>query len=120
VAQAVKRITGGRGANVVFEHVGQATWKKSLASLAFAGRLVTCGATTGPEVQVDLRHIFFKNQTILGSTMGTKAEMFEILRWVEAGHYKPVLDRVMPLSQARAAQAVIQDRAQFGKVVLNP
>jgi NADPH:quinone reductase-like Zn-dependent oxidoreductase len=120
MAQAVKRITGGRGANVVFEHVGQATWKKSLASLAFAGRLVTCGATTGPEVQVDLRFVFFKNQSILGSTMGTKAEMFEILRWVEAGQYKPVLDRVMPLSQARAAQAVIQDRAQFGKVVLNP
>jgi NADPH:quinone reductase-like Zn-dependent oxidoreductase len=116
----VKRLTGGRGVNLVVEHVGAATWKKSVACLAWGGRLVTCGATTGFDVEIDLRHLFIKQQSILGSTMGTKAEMFEIVKRVAQGAYRPVLDRVLPLFEARKAHELLADRAQFGKIVLVP
>jgi NADPH:quinone reductase-like Zn-dependent oxidoreductase len=120
VSAEVKKLTGGRGVNVVVEHVGAATWKKSLSCLGRGGRLVTCGSTTGYDVGLDLRHLFIKQQSILGSTMGTKAEMFEIVSRVADGRYRPVLDRTLPLSQARAAHELLADRAQFGKVVLVP
>ncbi len=119
-ARAARKLTGGRGVDVVFEHVGKKTWTGSLASLAQGGRLVTCGATTGPEVPVDLRFLFYRKLSILGSTMGGKGTLFPILRHVEAGRLRPVLDRVLPLEKAVEAQALLHDRAQFGKVVLVP
>ncbi len=120
ISAEVKKLTGGRGVDVVVEHVGAATWKKSLSCLTRGGRLVTCGATTGFDVGVDLRHLFIKQQSILGSTMGTKGEMHEIMRQVALGRYRPVFDRALPLSQARQAHELLDDRAQFGKIVLVP
>jgi NADPH:quinone reductase-like Zn-dependent oxidoreductase len=119
-AKATKALTDKRGVDVVFEHVGQKTWTGSLAALAPGGRLVTCGATTGFDVAVDLRHVFIKQLSILGSTMGSKGSLFDILRHVEAGRLRPVLDRTLPLEKAAEAHGFLEQRAQFGKVVLVP
>jgi NADPH:quinone reductase-like Zn-dependent oxidoreductase len=118
VAKAVRRLTGKQGVEVVFEHVGQATWAGSLSSLAPGGRLVTCGSTTGYDVGIDLRHVFYKRLSILGSTMGSKGSLFDILKLVEAGKLRPVLDRVLPLAEAAQAHVLLAERAQFGKIVL--
>lgn len=117
---AVKRLTGRRGADVVLEHVGKLTWEKSLLALTAGGRLVTVGATTGYDPPTDLRHVFYRQLSVLGSTMGSKGELFEVLKFVEQGRLRPVLDRVLPLADAVKAQALLADRAQFGKVVLKP
>ncbi len=119
-AKAAKRLTGGAGVDVVFEHVGQKTWKGSLASLVPGGRLVTCGATTGHDAAIDLRFLFFRKLSVLGSTMGSKGALLEVLRHVEAGRLRPVLDRTLPLEKAIEAQALLDRREQFGKVVLVP
>ncbi len=119
-AKAAKALTDKRGVDVVFEHVGEKTWPGSLASLAPGGRLVTCGATTGYDGRVDLRHLFFKQYSLLGSTMGSKGVMFDILAHVESGRLKPVLDRTLPLAKAAEAHRLLEDRAQFGKIVLVP
>jgi NADPH:quinone reductase-like Zn-dependent oxidoreductase len=116
----VKRLTSRRGADVVIEHVGQATWEQSLLSLAWGGRLVTCGATTGAEVSLNLRHLFFKNLSILGSTMGSRSRFFTIFRHVEAGRLKPVVDQVLPLAEAPRAHELLEQRRAFGKVILTP
>jgi NADPH:quinone reductase-like Zn-dependent oxidoreductase len=116
----VRRITARRGVDVVFEHVGKATWEKSLLALTRGGRLVTVGATTGYDPPTDLRHVFYRSLSILGSTMGSKGELFDVLSLVEQGKLKPVLDRVLPLAQAAVAQKLLEDRAQFGKIVLTP
>jgi NADPH:quinone reductase-like Zn-dependent oxidoreductase len=120
IAEEVKKLTDRRGVDVVFEHVGVSVWEKCLKSLAFAGKLVTCGATTGPEVKLDLRHVFIKQQQILGSTMGPKASLFKILRLVSEGRLSPVLDRVFPFSQAPEAHLYLEKGSQMGKVVLTP
>jgi NADPH:quinone reductase-like Zn-dependent oxidoreductase len=119
-AKAARAFTDKRGVDVVVEHVGQRTWQGSLAALAPAGRLVTCGATTGFEVPVDLRFVFYRQLSILGSTMGSKGALFEVLRHVEAGRLRPVLDRTLPLERAAEAHGLLEQRAQFGKVVLLP
>ncbi|MFH1278140.1 MAG: zinc-binding dehydrogenase [Candidatus Eisenbacteria bacterium] len=116
--KAVKEITGKQGVDVVFEHVGAATWEGSLRSLAWHGRLVTCGATSGHEVPLNLRVLFFKSISILGSTMGSKGEVAEILRHVEAGRLRPVVDRVLPLERVAEAHRLLEEREVFGKVVL--
>lgn len=115
-----KALTGKRGVDVVFEHVGKKTWEKSLLALASGGRLVTVGATTGWDPLTDLRHVFYRQLTVLGSTMGSKGELFQVLRFVEQGKLRPVLDRVLPLQDAARAQELLSSRAQFGKIVLNP
>ena len=115
-----KALTGKRGVDVVFEHVGKKTWEKSLLSLASGGRLVTVGATTGWDPPTDLRHVFYRQLSVLGSTMGSKGELFQVLRFVEQGKLRPVLDRVLPLGEAARAQELLSNRAQFGKIVLNP
>lgn len=116
----VKRLTNRRLVDVVFEHVGAATWEKSIACLPKGGRLVTCGATTGHDVKVDLRTLFYKSVSLLGSKMGSKGELFRVLELVEAGKLKPVLDRVLPLERAAEAHALLMDRQSFGNVVLTP
>jgi NADPH:quinone reductase-like Zn-dependent oxidoreductase len=114
----VKRLTGKRGADVVVDHVGGEVLAKSVVAAAGGGRIVTCGATAGYQPEIDLRHIFFRQISILGSTMGSKGTLFGILEQVKAGKLKPVVDRVLPLWDAREAHRVLEAREAFGKVVL--
>jgi NADPH:quinone reductase-like Zn-dependent oxidoreductase len=118
IRDEVRRITNKRGVDVVVEHVGIATWDDSLGSLAASGRLVTCGATTGYDAKVDLRFLFSRQLSLLGSYMGTKSDLRTVLKLVAAGRLKPVVDRVFPLAQAADAHAYLESGAQFGKVVL--
>jgi NADPH:quinone reductase-like Zn-dependent oxidoreductase len=118
IRDEVRRITNKRGVDVVFEHVGTATWDDSIASLAPGGRLVTCGATTGFDAKIDLRFLFSRQLSLLGSYMGTKSELLTVLKLVAAGRLKPIVDRVFPLSEAAAAHAYLESGSQFGKVVL--
>lgn len=120
VLQAVRAFTDGRGVDVVFEHVGQATWAASIKMLARAGRLVTCGNTSGWEAQTDIRYVFAKQLSILGSYMGSKGELLELLPWVAAGRLRPVVHGVFPLAEAAEAHRVLEAQAQFGKIVLEP
>jgi NADPH:quinone reductase-like Zn-dependent oxidoreductase len=119
-SKAVRGLTNGRGVDVVFEHVGPATWKSSVACLASCGRLVTCGGTTGPKVELLLPHLFIKNLSILGSTMGPRSSLPEIFARVATGAFRPVVDRVMPLSEVRAAHERLENREALGKIVLTP
>jgi NADPH:quinone reductase-like Zn-dependent oxidoreductase len=118
--QEVRRITEKRGVEVVFEHVGKKTWEKSILAAGIGGRIVTVGATTGYDPLTDLRHVFFRQLSILGSTMGTAGELLEVLRFVGEGKLKPVVDKVLPLAEARQGQELLSNRAQFGKIVLRP
>jgi NADPH:quinone reductase-like Zn-dependent oxidoreductase len=118
--QEVRKLTEKRGVEVVFEHVGKKTWEGSLLAAGVGGRIVTVGATTGYDPVTDLRHVFFRQLSILGSTMGTAADLMEVLRFVGEGRLRPVVDRVLPLGEARAAQGLLAERAQFGKIVLEP
>jgi NADPH:quinone reductase-like Zn-dependent oxidoreductase len=120
VAEEVRQLTGGSGVAVVIEHIGQATWQKSLESLAVGGRLVTVGATTGSNCQTDIRSVYRRQYTILGSYMGSKAELFKVLEFVNQGKLKPVVDRVFALREAAEAQKYVEERRNFGKVVLVP
>jgi NADPH:quinone reductase-like Zn-dependent oxidoreductase len=118
IRDEVRRITNKRGVDVVFEHVGTATWDDSLASLAPGGRLVTCGATTGYDAKVDLRFLFSRQLSLLGSYMGTKSELQTVMKLVAAGKLKPIVDRIFPLAEAAAAHTYLESSSQFGKVVL--
>jgi len=117
-ASELRRLTSGRGVDVVVEHVGLDTFEGSLKSLARGGRLVTCGATTGAEVTINLRVIFFKGLSILGSTMGSLAELHTIMTHVEKGELRPVVGRILPLEKIAEAHLLLENREVFGKVVL--
>ena len=116
----VKRLTNRKGVDVVFEHTGAATWPGSLASLRSNGRLVTCGATSGFAAETDLRQVFYRHVTILGSFMGSKSELLEAMKFVESGKIRAVVDQSLPLADARRAHELMEGRAQFGKLVLAP
>ena len=116
----IRRITERRGVDVVFEHVGTATWEASIMSLAVNGRLVTCGATTGYDAKVDLRYLFSRHLSILGSYMGSKAELHAVLKLIGQRKLHAVIDRTMPLAQCALAHELLEKREQFGKIVLNP
>jgi NADPH:quinone reductase-like Zn-dependent oxidoreductase len=118
--QEVRRLTDKKGVEVVFEHVGKKTWEKSILAAAIGGRITTVGATTGFDPLTDLRHVFFRQISILGSTMGTAGDLLEVLRFVGEGKLRPVVDRVLPLAEARKGQDLLSERAQFGKIVLKP
>jgi NADPH:quinone reductase-like Zn-dependent oxidoreductase len=118
IASEVKRLTGRRGVDVVVEHVGAATWQKSLDSLAPGARVVTCGATTGFDTRLDLRYLFSKQWSLLGSYMGGMGELHQVLKFVFRGQLKAVIDRTYPLAEVRAAHARLEQKEQFGKVVL--
>jgi len=120
IAAEVKKITGKRGVDVVFEHVGASTWPKSVQSLAASGRVVTCGATTGGEVELNLTFLFAKQQSLLGSFMGTMGDLHKVLKFVFNGTLKPVIDRVFPMSEIVAAHQRLENKEQFGKVVVIP
>jgi NADPH:quinone reductase-like Zn-dependent oxidoreductase len=118
IAEEIQRLTNRRGVDVVIEHVGEATWAKSVRSLARGGRLVTCGATTGANGAVNLQALFAKQLTIRGSYMGTKGELLRVARFFFEGRLKPVVDRTFPLEQAALAQQRLEESEQFGKIVL--
>jgi NADPH:quinone reductase-like Zn-dependent oxidoreductase len=120
ISEEVRKITNKEGVDIVVEHVGAATWDESVKSLKTGGKLVTCGATTGPNVAIDLRHLFARQLTLLGSYMGTMGELHEVLKHVFAGRLKPVVDRVFPLSELRAAHEHLERSQMFGKIVVNP
>ena len=118
VGKAIRELTGKRGVDVVVDSVGGATWRHSLTAAAKKGRIVTCGATSGPNPEEEIRIIFWKQLTILGSTMGTDAEFAAMLKAVEAGRIDPVVDSVFPLADARKAYERMASGAAFGKIVL--
>jgi NADPH:quinone reductase-like Zn-dependent oxidoreductase len=119
ISEEVRKITNKEGVDIVIEHVGAATWDESVKSLKSGGTLVTCGATTGPNVAIDLRHLFARQLSLLGSYMGTMGELHAVLRHVFAGRLKPVVDGVFPLSDIRAAHEHLEKSLMFGKVVLS-
>jgi NADPH:quinone reductase-like Zn-dependent oxidoreductase len=114
----VKDLTGGRGVDVVVETVGAATWQGSLDAVRRGGRLVICGATTGTQAETNVRSIYWHQLTVVGSTMGTHREFAQMLRLYEAGKVRPVVDTVIPLSEAWRAHKRMEEQGQFGKIVL--
>ncbi len=118
VAERVRLLTEGRGVDVVIEHIGPAVWDVCLQALTKGGRLITCGATTGAEVKLDVRYVFSRQLTIKGSYMGTRAELVKAAELLGRGRLKPVIDRTFPLEEARAAQELMLSRKFFGKIVL--
>jgi len=119
ISEEVRKFTNKEGVDIVVEHVGAATWDESLKCLKTGGTLVTCGATTGQNVGIDLRHLFARQLRLLGSYMGTMGELREVLNHVFAGRLKPVVDRTFPLSEVRAAHEYLEKSQMFGKVILN-
>ncbi|HSR52029.1 MAG TPA: zinc-binding dehydrogenase [Acidobacteriota bacterium] len=120
VVKAVSQQTGKRGVDVVVDSVGHATWLQSLKIVRRGGKIVTCGATTGPNPDTEIRLIFWKQIGILGSTMSNAAEYAQVVKLLDRGQIKPVIDRVFPLSEGRQALEYVRSQQQFGKVVLRP
>jgi NADPH:quinone reductase-like Zn-dependent oxidoreductase len=118
IATEVKRLTARRGVDVVFEHVGEATWSESIRSLVPGGRLVTCGATSGYNGNIDIRYLFTRQISLLGSFMGRKADLLAATEFLKRGLLRPVIDVVLPLEQCAGAQRRLEQREQFGKIVL--
>jgi len=116
----VKRLTGRRGADVIVDHVGAATFGKAVVACARGGRIVICGATSGYEPTLNLRHLFWRQLSVLGSTLASKSRLFHIVEQVAAGRLRPVVDRVFPLGDAASAHQLLESRAVIGKLVLTP
>jgi NADPH:quinone reductase-like Zn-dependent oxidoreductase len=116
----IREMTGKRGVDMVVDYIGADTWVRSLRSARRGGRIVTCGATTGFAPQTDLRQIFFRQLQVLGSTMGSHREFLDVMKCVFRGQLHPVIDRVLPLADARLGHELIEQRAVFGKIVLQP
>ena len=116
----VKNITGKTGIDVVFEHIGSATWEQSLRMLSKGGRIVTCGATTGSDVNINLVHLFMKQHTIMGSTMSSISAFEEVMNKIKEKKYLPMVDKVIPMEDIREAHEYIENRKQMGKVVVVP
>ena len=117
-SREIRKATGKRGVDIVLDSVGKATWKQSIGSLAKGGRLLTCGATSGPNPEEDIGRIFWNQLTVYGSTMGTHGEFSEMLKMFQGGRLRPVVDAVFPLSQAKEAERRLEEKRQFGKIVL--
>jgi NADPH:quinone reductase-like Zn-dependent oxidoreductase len=118
--RTVRTLTNKRGVDVVVEHTGAATWPGSISVMRNDGRLVTCGATSGFDARTDLRQVFYRHLTLLGSFMGSKSELLEAMKFVEQGKIQAVVDRALPLSGAKQAHVLLEKRSQFGKVILKP
>ncbi len=116
----LKRLTHKTGVDVIFDHIGADTWQANIRSLRPGGRLVICGVTSGYEVATDLRYIFYRRLSVLGSTMGTKGELLQIMNLVERGMLRPVIDSTYPLKEIGAAHTRMESRKAFGKIVVNP
>jgi len=120
IREEVRRLTGKRGVDVVFEHVGTATWEDSVASLAHHGRLVTCGATTGHQAALDLRFLYARQLSLLGSFMGSLGELHEVLAHLGRRTLRAVIDKIYPMSEIRAAHLRLENKEQFGKILVQP
>jgi NADPH:quinone reductase-like Zn-dependent oxidoreductase len=120
LGKAVKAGTNGRGADIVFEHVGAALWQQALKCLGRNGRLVTCGATTGSKVEIDLRFFFSLQHSISGAYMGSRHDLSQCLGLLERRIFRPVVDSVFPLEKLREAQERMEKREMFGKIVVAP
>lgn len=118
--QEVRRITNKRGVDVVVEHVGEHTWEKSVSSLARTGRLVTCGATTGNDGKVNIWNLFAKEISLIGSYGGTRQDLADVLKLVATGHFRPVVHGTYTLEQIGVAHQQMEDRKQFGKLIVTP
>ena len=116
----VRELTGKRGVDIIIDSVGKDTWQGNLACLAKGGRFVFCGATSGPEVEMDVRRVFFKHLAILGSTMGSQAELREAVTHLAAGRLLPIVADVLPIAEAFEAHRSLEARELFGKIVLEP
>jgi NADPH:quinone reductase-like Zn-dependent oxidoreductase len=119
VADGVRKLTDKRGVDVIIDHVGVAVWEASIRSLAKGGRLVTCGATSGYEAMTDLRYVFYKQLSIIGSTMGKKGDLITIFSLIGQKKLVPVIHEVLPLSRVRDAHDMVENGRHFGKVVLS-
>ena len=115
---AVKRLTDRRGADIIVEHTGASTFPKSVVACANGGRIVTCGATDGYEAPLNLRHVFWRHLSIMGSTLAPKACLFAIVDRLAAGQLRAVVDRVLPLAEIQDAHRVLEARQAFGKIVM--
>jgi NADPH:quinone reductase-like Zn-dependent oxidoreductase len=120
LGKEVKAQTAGRGADIVFEHVGAALWPQAMRCLAKNGRLVTCGATTGAKVELDLRFFYTQQFAVLGAYMGSRHDLIQCLKLVERKVFRPVVDVVLPLEKLREAQERMEKRQMFGKIVVTP
>jgi NADPH2:quinone reductase len=118
--EAIQELTGKRGVDVVVDHIGAQTWQQSLRSLARGGRLVTCGATTGPNPETDINRIFWNQLEVIGSTMGTPGEVDDVLGLVWDGTFEPRIREVLPMSETARGHELLEEREGFGKVVLKP
>jgi NADPH:quinone reductase-like Zn-dependent oxidoreductase len=114
----IRELTNKRGVDIVVDYIGADTWVRSLRSARRGGRVLTCGATTGFAPQTDLRQIFFRQVQVFGSTMGSHREFLDVMKCVFRGQLKPVIDRILPLAEARKGHELIESRAVFGKIVL--
>jgi len=118
--EEARKITGKRGVDIIIDSIGADVWHKDLKLLKQGGRVVTCGVTSGFEVATDIRYIFFRNLSILGATMGSKAELLDVMRLVEKKALKPVVDTVFTMEKIAEAHKRMEGRKQFGKIVVNP
>ena len=118
IAEIVRKFTDGRGVDLVIDTVGAATWPASIASVRNGGHVVACGATTGADGVVNIREVFWRQVSILGSTMGSQGDLRRLAPYFESGELRPVVDRTLPLEKAREAQEALSRREQFGKIVL--
>ncbi|TFH01485.1 MAG: alcohol dehydrogenase [Calditrichales bacterium] len=118
VGTRVKEITNGIGVDIIFEHVGEKSWQHSLKALKKGGKIITCGATTGSLVRIDLRHLFMKHQQIIGSTMGNRQDLVEICQLIADKKLKPVISDILPFSEVGKAHQILESNQQNGKIVL--
>ncbi len=118
--EKIKEFTNKQGVDIVFDHIGEKTWENSIKCLKVGGRIVTCGATTGPQGITDIRYIYSKQLSILGSYMASKNELIEVLKFVQLNKLKPVVDTILPLQKASQAHKLMEERKHFGKIVLTP
>lgn len=116
--ERVKYLTNNKGVDLIFEHIGPDTWEKNLQCLTKGGRMVVCGATSGPATTIDIRLLFMKQHSIIGCYMGSKKELLDVLNLVELGRLRPVIDTVFPLKDAAAAQQRMLNRENFGKIIV--
>jgi len=118
IAEKVKEITAGKGVDVVFEHPGKSTFLTSMRVLKTGGKIVTCGATTGPIVNLDLRHIFIKHQQIIGSTMGNKNDLIKLVDLINQDKIRPIVSKTLPYTEIKEAHRILEEGKQLGKIVI--
>ncbi len=116
--ERARALTGGRGVDLIFEHIGPENWEKNFHCLSKGGRMVVCGATSGPTTTMNIRALYIHQHSVIGCYLGGRHELLEVLKLVEAGKLRPVVDKVFPLAEAAAAHRHMLDRKNFGKIVL--